>query len=230
VFRRILAAAAALTLLTAGIAFVAAPADAARKASFRLTVYDASACSECTPPFTRAQGERLVLSARTISDGSRPAVVQSLSGGKWHVIKHKPISRGSTRFFHITHASVGHYAIRAVAPRYHGHKRLVSNTISWTVLLKTTVSGVFSANPAPTKTDIVVSGQLAPAAVRDVAIRIVDSRVGGNISWSDKSNPDGTYAISIPLGPAGTYSYRVEVGSTDTAAQGNFRLPTLVVR
>lgn len=226
--RRLLAVATALTLLVGGAAFAAGPADAAKKPSFRLSVYDPPYCSTCDAPFTRAQGAPLVVHGFIAPGEKRPYVVQQRAGGTWRVISKRTTHNGSTAF-HVTHASTGHYAIRAVASRYHGHRRVVSNTVSWTVLLKTTESAAYSANPAPANSSTMVSGRFAPAGARVVEVLTTDSRYGHPWGWYATSNPDGTFAIEVSTRGPGTYMFRVVVPATSTEAESSVWLPALHV-
>jgi hypothetical protein len=229
VLRRILAAATALTLLAGGAALVAGPADAAKKTSFRLSVYDLPWCSVCDAPFTRAQGAPLKVLGFLDAGKKRPYVVQQRAGNTWRVIQRRSTHHGSTAF-QVTESLTGNYAIRAVASRIRGHRRVISKTIAWTVILKTTVSTAYAANPAPANSSVVVSGQITPATDRYVGIETTDTRYGHpSYGWIMRSNPDGTFAISVPTKGPGTYRFRVRVSATDTEAEANVWLPDLTV-
>ena len=107
--------------------------------------------------------------------------------------------------------------------------RSTDSRISLTVLLKTTESAAFSANPAPANSSIVVSGRFAPAAARVVEILTADMRYGIPTGWSLTSNPDGRSRQTFPREGTGKYKFRVVVPATSTEAEASIRLPTLHV-
>jgi hypothetical protein len=218
VFRRLLVGVTAATLL-AGVGLVATPADAARRQSFIFTA-SGPGCSVCSPPITRAQGDPLTVSGYTISRATRPYVIQELSGGAWRVVgKRRTLRHGSTSFVTFTRSTTGHYSIRAVALRYHGLRRLTSKTISWTVLTRTTVTASYSANPAPVNSSFTVSGGFTPPSARYVSIITGAPKVGAVSGWSMRSNPDGSFAISVPTGGPAYTNFRVLVERTATEAE-----------
>jgi hypothetical protein len=217
-------------MLAGGMALVAGPADAGSKSYFELTG-NAPDCNPCrTPnPYYRVQGDSFKVNVGIGPGNRRPYVVQERTAGKWRVIRKKRTDSLGLDLFHVTHSQVGKYAVRAIAKRYDGHRRMVSNTMTWTVLLKTTVSATFSSTSAPANSSVVVTGSFSPASVRYAGVHVSDSRYGILKGWTMLSNPDGTFSIRVPTKGPGTYRFRVDVAQSDTEFAAYLWLPPLHV-
>jgi hypothetical protein len=199
VFKHVLVAMTAVTVLVGG---VATPAFSAGKAP---TVTIAT-------PDDLVLGSAATISGRVSTSGARTVTLQIFEAGRWRTVKQaRSTAAGAFSFKSTLRSKVGRAKLRVYVPKSGRRAAGVSAARNVFVGKATTLTAAVSAGLVEPGSPVTLTATVSPKAARPVALQRYSAGRWQTVGTAESDAATGRATFTLPTSSAGTASYRASV-------------------